>query len=1587
MIHFSGTNPNAESRPTPVQPGQIWPQPEPVKTEPSPAVYDQFAPVEAPEKLESQSGIPVQKTGKKPAGLNETAEAGASDTMLQNVYKFLGLKSKLKKMGEEHAKKEETLPKNIKSPILEKHEKPETLEILQSKLQSYEAKPVKLFETLFNHLPESESEWGLLSDLSTICETNAASKPGSALDPLPRQDASGRELTAEQKETLSMLRIRHGVVTNKFLQNLDLSGLDLRGLDFTGVQLHYCNLDNADLEGAKFQNACISNGSLRNVNLKQADFQKARIMMLAMDRSDCTGANFTNARLQDLTLDGTDFSNASFRRATLLGNHNTSDYLDCTRALWTGANLEGVRMTCANLQGMDLSGMNLSRADIRTSSLSGSNLEKVNLTGTTLNRVDLNDTNLKGANLKQASLKECASSNTDFSGADLSFAQISSHLQKPKLNGANLERASFHHPMLDAEITGARFLGARLQGCNFKGQDLSGVDFTGCQLPATDFTDCKLDGTNFSRVNLEGADFTGSNFRAALLDKQTILGSANLTGQDLSGIDFSNMQLAYANLTDAKIEGTNFSEAQLEGIKLRGTKLKSAILGAGTNLSHTDFSGLDLSGMDFSGCQLAYAVLEGANLAGTRLNGASLHKANLKGSNFRQAVFDKTTNLQNAIMDGLDLSELNLSGMDLQRATFIGANLQNTNLHGTDLTAANLSQSSIGLARLDPETRLQSAILQKCNLAGMDLSGRELKDVQFDESDLKGVNFSNSNLTGSIFKQATNFNRTVLKDAKVQGICLSEQDLSGIDLSGLDLTGASFVKSNLTGAVFKGANLYQANLSGAHLQRATLDNACLEKANLEGVNLAGKNLSGLNMAGANLRDAILSRAILDKTNLLSADLSRVQAHRTSFREADLSGACLDEAILHKTIFKKANLNNASLDQSGLKGTDFSDAEMHGTLLTRTYLGAAIWQGADTGSLSLEGSDLRRVNPKSLNFEDASLAGSNMQGMDLRGCVLKGANLRGANLVGARLHKVDLSGLAMDRADLSHADLTEAILLKASLRGTQFRKANLTKADLGGASLHKADLTGATLDQIKMERAKISRTLLPEDFDPLAHGAVYARLSSETPVSGMVRQAGELTREDVLETLEERLMVITMDDIEQLLSEIPQADRGKILLAMQGMSQFGNMESFNTLAQVLSDEQHKDHPLVSDYDGTSLGSNLMYLNRKGSFSYNVKNIDRKGLPDKGALMLDELLLQRLESDPDFCKHILKKDIRLYSPAGWINGINPFNHLDLQQVLALAKDVHQRAQAIQAERGVNLRDALDLALELPIRERLEKCGLGDRLEMLHNDSVWPATLQKTDANQIASVLRPHRMTTEQLDMVLSRFSEESHQNILEYVVQSLQVFSPRRLAGMAAQHYARLRQMASDRKIPESKIFFYVPENQKSYGMVTMIYAMVNHIPYNRIITTQDVLTKTCKSNDNAMIVTLDDIAGSGSSLKYSTSEARKIAGKNHFVIAPFITAPQGQKSLQKEAGRNVSLVTGMAIPNFSDSAYYRSLSKKDQAGFDLIIGNSGFGSNDISVVFPYMAPDNNNNIAGYFHKFFLLNGKGAKNTTHDVEGKK
>ncbi len=322
------------------------------------------------------------------------------------------------------------------------------------------------------------------------------------------------------------------------------------------------------------------------------------------------------------------------------------------------------------------------------------------------------------------------------------------------------------------------------RGGTFKDRDLRGVDLSGLN----------LSGVNFSEADLIGADFSGSNLSDTRFAGAWVA-HANFSGCTLDKTDFSGAGMGYANLTGARGTGMSFRESSLTC-----ALLIDAVLSDG----------------DFSKADLFHTVFRRSNI--------------LRGS-FSQARFLRVGPTpfpppgslppSEEPIPRFPVEETDFSGSDFTKAVFIKVDFLRSIFSGCCLDKATLLECS------GPGTRFDGASLKKAAFP----KSTDFKHSTFLKADLSGANLRGLDLEGSDFREARLvgmdgsegiLRTTNLSGTTAQKSLFQKSDLRFANGQGGDFSRALFLKADLRGANFSHSSLYSAAFTGAQIDATTL---------------------------------------------------------------------------------------------------------------------------------------------------------------------------------------------------------------------------------------------------------------------------------------------------------------------------------------------------------------------------------------------------------------------------------------------------------------------------------------------------------------------------------------------------------------------------------------------------------------------------------------------------------------------------------------------------------------------------------------------------------------------------------------------
>ncbi|HGJ5867230.1 pentapeptide repeat-containing protein [Arsenophonus nasoniae] len=212
---------------------------------------------------------------------------------------------------------------------------------------------------------------------------------------------------------------------------------------------------------------------------------------------------------------------------------------------------------------------------------------------------------------------------------------------------------------------------------NLSGEDLSYLNLTQVFGGYHNLAQANLQGTNLSNANLTDIIMVEANLAKAIMN-QTQLFNANLLMANLNEALLIGANLAKANLCDTNLVDSAMNNARLEGAYLNNSNLTNSNL-TGANLTQASISGANLTNANLSMVDLSDATLAHANLQGTNFTKAKLIKAYLNDLTLREAIFDQ------ADLTGANLKDTDVSNADLSNTILKELTIYNTNFAGASL--------------------------------------------------------------------------------------------------------------------------------------------------------------------------------------------------------------------------------------------------------------------------------------------------------------------------------------------------------------------------------------------------------------------------------------------------------------------------------------------------------------------------------------------------------------------------------------------------------------------------------------------------------------------------------------------------------------------------------------------------------------------------------------------------------------------------------------------------------------------------------------------------------------------------------------
>jgi uncharacterized protein YjbI with pentapeptide repeats len=917
----------------------------------------------------------------------------------------------------------------------------------------------------------------------------------------------------------------------------DLSGMDLSGITLTNARMQNTNFFNVRSGGVKGTSAFLRQGyMIRNGYIIGDGVDLSGAILTAQNLSNAyfTNTNITNVTFSNATLLSSAKSGGNMRfndrtlstmptGYTIRGTYIVGSRVDLSGAILTDLDLSNTILTGANMTNATFTNMRsggiqmLTNTPITFSDGSfygseygykfvngyivgpGVNLTNSEFTGVTFSAVDLSGAIMAGATLANirsvnvagipaslpAGYKVTARyiigpgldmSGYNFTNGDFSGANIS---------GSTLVNANFTNTS-SGNVTGSaqtRFT-TTTEPANIKYQ-LSNGYIVG---PKVNLSNGDLSGVSIAGINLAGAVlYNTKSGRLAAYNAQTVTPSANysivanyIIGPDvnLTGVDFSGVDLRYTNLNNVNFAGANLYNVKSGFISGTPQQLPAfySFIGGYIIGPSTDLSGADLSGGNLAGVSIQDTDLTNANFYNVSSGGVQGTPRNPLNAPYvvtpNGYIVGPNVNLNNATMNNIDLRGLTVTNAIMTNVNFTNTKTGNTTGPPRALTPPYIYvQTSLsGGFIVGPYVDISYGNFSYASIATADLTGAKLSNAVFYRT--RSGNMAASGTPASLPSGYRILSTTASGGYLVgPNVDLNDANFSGggTSLTGLTITNAAMERVRFDGALAGGGQLVGPPSTLTALYRFI-------QSSVSGGYIIGPSVD---LSGANFTNTDISGVYVDGIQFTNVNFTNTKSGRLQVRAP---GSGTPESPVLPTVFSPTTYRLIFSTVSGgyiigpnvnLSDANFTNTDISNTVLTGANMVAATLTNMRSGLLSATGGPASYPTlPTNYKYVATSASGGYIIGPSQN---LTGANLTGADLSFCNLYGCNISQTVFPSTPASLRYVRSGGMPNANPPASLPSPYKFVTNDASGAYLVGpfADLSGANLEASVLTNTDIS----------------------------------------------------------------------------------------------------------------------------------------------------------------------------------------------------------------------------------------------------------------------------------------------------------------------------------------------------------------------------------------------------------------------------------------------------------------------------------------------------------------------------------
>lgn len=538
---------------------------------------------------------------------------------------------------------------------------------------------------------------------------------------------------------------------------------------------------------------------------------------------------------------------------------------------------------------------------------------------------------------------------------------------------------------------------------------------------------------------------------------------------------------------------------------------------------------------------------------------------------------------------------------------------------------------------------------------------------------------------------------------------------------------------------------------------------------------------------------------------------------------------------------------------------------------------------------------------------------------------------------------------------------------------------------------------------------------------------YNPIASIRPIKSYIHNYDDLDKFSKLysEKINSQLLAPSEEDIEKLILRIQKstkASKTQIREVLYNLTLFSSYKAFDILNEITEKEDIKEFGFIDrsqkkNYpEDFSSNSAFDYLINKKRF------IDTKS-GTKQAYVLDNISLKQLEMYKNssnerekeiyqkFLENIKLDNVVFLSIKGWDiktinNGYKSANMFSGTGYLEeLAVEVIKRINNKENPKKIYYSDFKERLLNIlddeDLKEHIKIVDIEKDAKKITNKNILDNIKPPVMSDKYVKAF-----ITSYIDAKSLKFPKEKVQEaLLKYLDELTNVYSIDSLSLALKKMNRTIESILAREGYKKDDIIYAVPESAKSYSLITLMYCQINDINPKNIRPIFDIR----EEDKYKAKVILDDLSASGTSESKTTFYYRMNYkhDRNTFCYAPVIMCSMAESPHERAYGTSIpdeycfdKYINDMTSVNelseiLKEGIFSSNLSYL-QDSLDMLIGKrykllnledikilsdvlySGYSSNALCVLFPYMIPDNSSDLASLLFSTLLYKDNSQTN---------